>query len=543
MSLYSKICFFLYCLFFIACTEEDKPQSLAPVVTVEEAQEISRTTALITGKVETVGQGVVNTLRFRYGISAEMTEERNCPVDELPHPQMELTGLTPGSTYYFCLEAGNGSSTVRSQTLSFTTLPNERPSMGEVQMLSQGPISIILQYELTDNGGEPITDTGCYYRAENGEEQQLSLQAATIAQTEKQVFKIRISGLQTHTAYTVQTYATNSIGETRSTKFNFRTNQAVILTTPGILPETIGEEEKFLYSSLSFAGPLNGTDLRFLREMMGRDLNEGETPGQINTLDLTDASIVEGGLSYNATRYAETGTIGYALFKGCRSLQKLRLPENTRIIEENAFEDCTGLTSLSIPSQTLELTPSKGCTSLKQIEVSKANDTFCSRDGILYDKEYRRLIWFPEGKTEAFEFPASIEYLEDYAFRNCHIARFELPAGIKEMGKGVFHASEAEEVVLPEKLKLLPYATFQQCGKLTSVTLGEELTMISEYCFDGCPLQNIYSHAMYPPVCQPESFAGAGDKFQTCILHVPKGSKELYRASETWGKFKTIVEL
>lgn len=38
--------------------------------------------------------------------------------------------------------------------MSFTTLPNEKPTLGEAQILSHGPMRVVVGYEITDNGGE-----------------------------------------------------------------------------------------------------------------------------------------------------------------------------------------------------------------------------------------------------------------------------------------------------------------------------------------------------------------------------------------------------
>ncbi len=33
--------------------------------------------------------------------------------------------------------------------MSFTTLPNEKPTLGEAQILSHGPMSVVVGYEIT----------------------------------------------------------------------------------------------------------------------------------------------------------------------------------------------------------------------------------------------------------------------------------------------------------------------------------------------------------------------------------------------------------
>lgn len=538
----SKITYYLVllcCMLFVACHEEEKPMNLMPVVTVEEATEITRTSATLSGKVETVGNGVVNAVAFRYGITPDMETEVRCDAG-LSRPTATLTGLKAGTTYYYCLKAGNEHSTVSSRMLSFTTLPNRLPAVGDIVLLSQGPLSIILQYELKDDGGEPVTSTGFYYRAENQEEQCLA-----ITPPGGELHKARISKLNANTPYTVQAFATNSIGEARSEVFHFETKQAVLLTTPGTLPETMDEYEKYMCTTLSIAGPLNGTDLRFIREMLGRTVDNKETPGRMSVLNLADASIVDGGLSYNGTRYSQADTIGYGMFKDCIYLQELTLPDGTKVIEENAFKDSPALMSIQIPVGTLELAPSTGCTALTSIKVSEANVKFSAVDGVLYDKNQTSLLWFPEGKTDdTFLLPNTVVRLNAFAFQGCRIREITLPASLQEIGKGAFFNAGIEAVIIPDKVKLIPSGVFQNCSRLTSVTLGSSVELLSEYCFEGCPLQHLYIKAPdFPPVCREETFAGAEELFTTCTLYVPKGCKSLYRSSKIWSNFTKIKEM
>ena len=48
-------------------------------------------------------------------------------------------------------------------------------------------------------------------------------------------------------------------------------SRRVSVHTPGSLPTLIGERQKYKLTSLAVEGALNGTDLRFLREMAGSD--------------------------------------------------------------------------------------------------------------------------------------------------------------------------------------------------------------------------------------------------------------------------------
>lgn len=530
----------LACICLFAC-EEKKPTCLMPGLEVEEAQEITRNTALLTGKVETAGEGKVTLLRFRYGTSATMEQEAACDPSSLL-PSAVIEGLQPNTTYHYCLEAGNGYSLVQSPASSFTTLPNRKPIVGIPEMLNQGPLSITLQYLLEDDGGEPVTSAGFYYCAAGGTEQQCLLLSATGGNfLSGSVLRGRISGLQAQTAYTVQAYATNSIGETRSSSFSFRTGEAIVTTQPGMLPEAVDENEKYLYSSLSIAGPLNGTDLRLIRDMLGRGIHGEETPGCISMLDLADATICAGGLSYDGMHYTIENTVSYGMFANSPYLQRLRLPDNTLEIERNAFSNCPALASLQIPASTLLVAPSDSCFRLAFIEVAPGNTAFHSREGVLYDQACTRLFWFPAGKEEIPLFPATLKSVEEYAFRNCRASRIDLPENITQIGQGAFHGASLEEMVLPDGVEVLATGVFQECRLLTSVTLGSRTGYLSNYCFDGCPLQHLYVEATeVPPMCQEQTFNEV--LFKECTLHVPAGCRSLYRNSTYWGRFEKIVE-
>ena len=69
------------------------------------------------------------------------------------------------------------------------------------------------------------------------------------------------------------------------------------LDEAGTLPDKISANEKNLITNLKIVGKINGTDLKFIREMAGR-VNEEKTDGKLSILDLSEAKIVAGGDAY-----------------------------------------------------------------------------------------------------------------------------------------------------------------------------------------------------------------------------------------------------
>ena len=70
------------------------------------------------------------------------------------------------------------------------------------------------------------------------------------------------------------------------------------LDEAGTLPYKISANEKNLITNLKIVGKINGTDLKFIREMAGSDFNREKTDGKLSILDLSEAKIVAGGDAY-----------------------------------------------------------------------------------------------------------------------------------------------------------------------------------------------------------------------------------------------------
>ena len=146
------------------------------------------------------------------------------------------------------------------------------------------------------------------------------------------------------------------------------------LEEAGTLPSKIGDTKKYKITNLKIMGEINGTDLRFIREMAGCDYNGKGTEGKLATLDLSEAKIVKGGdYYYNYYGcYTLDDVIGNQAFDGCSSLTSLTLPSSVTSIGSSAFSGCSGLTSLTLPSSVTSIGGSafSGCSGLSSIYVN-----------------------------------------------------------------------------------------------------------------------------------------------------------------------------
>lgn len=133
------------------------------------------------------------------------------------------------------------------------------------------------------------------------------------------------------------------------------TQVTIKLDEAGTLPTKIAVSRKNLITNLKIVGKINGTDLKFIREMAGCDVNGKETDGKLSILDLSDAKIVKGGSAYYSDRddgfiCTSNDKLGDYAFYGCSGLTSLTLPSSVTEIGEHAFLNCRGLTNFTIPS-------------------------------------------------------------------------------------------------------------------------------------------------------------------------------------------------
>ncbi len=125
--------------------------------------------------------------------------------------------------------------------------------------------------------------------------------------------------------------------------------------------------------------------------------------------------------------------IGHRAFNGCSSLRSIELPESVTSVGGHAFYGCSSLKSIKLPAS-LSSMPKEtdededysvyvpvfsGCSSLKEIIVDENNANYESKDGILYEKGQKYLIYCPQGKVGDIVIPASVNEIGSDAFTGC----------------------------------------------------------------------------------------------------------------------------
>ena len=197
------------------------------------------------------------------------------------------------------------------------------------------------------------------------------------------------------------------------------------LDEAGTLPNKIAVSRKNQITNLKIVGKINGTDLKFIRELAGRDVNGGKTDGKLSILDLSEAKIVAGGsayISYNGFwQYTYNDKLGYYAFYGCSGLTSLTIPSCVTEIGKSAFRGCSGLTSLTIPSSVTEIGESafEGCSGLTSLTIP-SGVTSIGGDA----------FWGCKGLTSLI-IPASVTSIGVCTFYGCSgLTSLTIPSGV-----------------------------------------------------------------------------------------------------------------
>ena len=136
-------------------------------------------------------------------------------------------------------------------------------------------------------------------------------------------------------------------------------------------------------------------------------------------------------LTYNGTTYSVT-SIGDEAFDGCSGLTSITIPNSVTSIGERAFSGCSGLTSVTIPN--------------------------------------------------------SVTSIGDYAFYKCSsLTSVTIGNSVTSIGDGAFcYCPSLTSVTIPNSVTSIGNSAFEICYSLTSVTIGNSVMSIGERAFYDC---------------------------------------------------------
>ena len=245
-------------------------------------------------------------------------------------------------------------------------------------------------------------------------------------------------------------------------------------------------------------------------------------------------------------------------FHGCNSISKVTLPVNLVSLGKYAFGYCANLTEVNVQvtagtvesDGTMRCTaletdafridldwntanPSSGLTTRKQytvrkltigskvgifdiggvfgstlqnVEIDAANPNFASEDGVVYNKSFSEIMFYPSGKEGAFTLHEDVETINAGVFAGAaYLTEITLGAKVKIISENAFNVSSynsglsrAEQI--KSMLTKVIFATevaeghtlsigasaFESCAVLTDIVLPDYVTELGSRVFAGC---------------------------------------------------------
>ncbi len=143
--------------------------------------------------------------------------------------------------------------------------------------------------------------------------------------------------------------------------------------------------------------------------------------------------------------------IGEGAFCDCSSLTTITIPDNVTTIGTYAFTSCEGLTDVVIGKgvQSIGTSAFSNCKSLSNITVDENNQYYTSKDSVIFDKEMKKLIMYPIGKTDV---------------------SYQVPNGVTSIADRAFYCSEIlASITIPNTLESIGSYAFYRCSNISNV--------------------------------------------------------------------------
>lgn len=198
--------------------------------------------------------------------------------------------------------------------------------------------------------------------------------------------------------------------------------------------------------------------------------------------------------------------IGASAFRGASSLTEVVLPEGLENILGSAFQYCSGLTGIEIPStvkkigqcafegtsiSSIELPASVTTLSsealgrmgkLEKIHVSEDNPVYKSVDSVLFTKDGKELLQYPQKKQGiSYVVPEGVEIIGYGACSNTSFTSVSLPSTLKRIENNAFSSSKLTEAVIPAGVSYIGKTAFYNSQSLACITVMNPYVEIGDY--------------------------------------------------------------
>jgi hypothetical protein len=229
----------------------------------------------------------------------------------------------------------------------------------------------------------------------------------------------------------------------------------------------------------------------------------------------TNSSIVHGSQNNLQWNLVRGGQLTYSTPDGTKA--------DITSVEQNAMEKYVGIVkaiSISGGISSIETGSFIPYYNLEFFTVDATNTAICASDGVLYDKEIKKLYCCPPLKIGSFVVPKTVTELDGFAFSDCrNLSAIDLPNTLCTIGS---------------------YA-FNYCFSLKTLSIPKSVNYLGEWALSACiGLDTLYVYWDHP--LGTRYFAYEGQLKSSIVLSVPYGCKGNYIPIDGWSVFSIVSE-
>ncbi len=297
----------------------------------------------------------------------------------------------------------------------------------------------------------------------------------------------------------------------------------------GVLYSKNGSEIVFAPRGLTgkFVVPTNVTTIRDAAFYQCNKITELTIPGSVTYIGKkafynTSSGLTSSSLSsvtFNGTAADTDLTIESYAFYNQNALTEITLPGNLKTLKQYAFGATTKLIKVTV-NCVGDLNFEKGAfentssntyvktlvlgehvsvvdiagvfgQKLESVSVDKNNPNYSAVEGVLFDKEIKRIVYYPQGKEGDYELPQTVEEIGAKVFYNVkELTKITINANVKLIGEEAFFGcGKIAQVVFAGNSDValtIGKGAFKNCVGITEIALPERTVSVGIEAFMGC---------------------------------------------------------